>query len=197
MGLATPYEDSAEEGMLMVNAELAPMASRLYESGPPTIKSIELARVVDRGIRESHSIDMKKLCVTPGEKVWSVSIDIIAINDDGNLMDVASIAAIAALKNAKIPPVVDGKVDYKNKGTEDLPILKEPILVTVHMIGDQIIVDPVASEEAESDARLSVASTPKGLCAMQKGGEKALTIDEVNSMVDLAVENADIIRGKL
>ena len=197
MSLATPYADSADEGMLMVNAEFAPMASRKFESGPPSIDSIELARVVDRGIRESHAIDMPALCVTPGEKVWSVSVDIIMINDGGNLMDMAALAAIAALKDTKIPPIVDDAVDYKNKGTESLPLLKEPLLVTVHMIGDQILVDPSSSEEEESDARLSVASTPLGLCAMQKGGDKALTVEEVNLMVDIAVEKAEEIRGKL
>ena len=53
--------------------------------------SIEIARVVDRGIRESGFIDWKKLCIKEGERVWSVSIDIYCINDDGNVLEVADV----------------------------------------------------------------------------------------------------------
>ncbi|MEW6069448.1 MAG: RNA-binding protein, partial [Candidatus Thermoplasmatota archaeon] len=65
-----PYLDSPEKGVLTVSAELVPIASPAFESGPPSPEAIELARVVDRGIRESDSINLAKLCITPKEKVW-------------------------------------------------------------------------------------------------------------------------------
>ena len=45
----------------MCGAELRPVAGRKYEPGPPSPESIELGRVVDRGIRESGCIDMESL----------------------------------------------------------------------------------------------------------------------------------------
>ena len=87
MELGTPFSDKPDEGSIMVNVELIPMASSLFESGPPSINAIELARVTDRGIRESKALDFKKLCVREGEKVWLVFIDIYPINADGNLFD--------------------------------------------------------------------------------------------------------------
>ncbi len=49
----TPFPDSPDVGVLTTGAELIPMAHGTFESGPLGEDAIELARVVDRGIRES------------------------------------------------------------------------------------------------------------------------------------------------
>src|SRR4030067_3156086 len=59
----TPFPDTPNEGVLTVNAELVPLAYAAYEPGPPDENSVELARIVDRGIRESKTIDNEKLCI--------------------------------------------------------------------------------------------------------------------------------------
>ena len=82
-----PYPDTPDEGTIIVGAELLPMSNPEFELGPPGIQAIELARVVDRGIRESKALDFKKLCIAKGEKIWMVIIDICPINDAGNLFD--------------------------------------------------------------------------------------------------------------
>ena len=61
LALGEPYEDSKDQGNIIVGAEFLPMASPDFESGPPSVESVELSRVVDRGIRESGCIDLKKL----------------------------------------------------------------------------------------------------------------------------------------
>ncbi|MBT3304485.1 exosome complex protein Rrp42 [Candidatus Woesearchaeota archaeon] len=199
LGLEKPYPDTPDSGMLMVNAEFMPMASPEFESGPPSIASIELARVVDRGIRESGAIDVKKLCIEAGEKAWSVGIDVITINDGGNLMDAAALAALAALKATKFPKVKkDGSIDYKEKTKDSLPLVKEPISVTAHLIGDQILVDPSVEEEQSSDARITAAALDdKTICALQKGGERALSEEEIDQMLTLSLKKAAELRKRL
>jgi len=195
LSMGTPYADSPDEGTLMVNAEFLPMSSKEFEPGPPGIDAIELARVIDRGIRESHSIDTHKLCIEKGEKIWMVCIDIVSINAAGNLLDAAGIAAITALKDAKFPKVENGEIDYHTKSKEGIPLAQEPLPITVHKLGDNIFVDPLPQEEAVSEARLTIASVADGrLCALQKGKDSALTIDEVDKMVGLALEKAKEIR---
>ena len=98
--IRTPWPDRPSEGSLMCGAELRPVAHRKYEPGPPSPESIELGRVVDRGIRESGCIDMNSLCIIPGEKVWGVMIDIHVLSDGGNIFDACGLAAIAALRTA-------------------------------------------------------------------------------------------------
>src|SRR5713226_96245 len=64
-----PFPDTPDEGVLTVNAELVPLASPLFEMGPPSEAAIELSRVVDRGIRESKAVDLKTMVLEKGKKV--------------------------------------------------------------------------------------------------------------------------------
>ena len=75
-----PFPDVPNEGVLTVNAELVPLASPTFEPGPPNENAIELARVVDRGIRESKAIGLEDLCIIPGKKVFIVFVDIYAVS---------------------------------------------------------------------------------------------------------------------
>ncbi|MBT4936129.1 exosome complex protein Rrp42 [Candidatus Woesearchaeota archaeon] len=200
LSLEKPYNDTPDQGGIMINAELTPLSSSEYESGPPGIKAIELSRVTDRGIREAKAIDMKQLCVVPGEKAWFVIIDIVTINDAGNLFDVAGLATLAALKAARFPVVDEetGAIDYKKKTDKPLPLTKEPLPVTVYKINGNLLVDPTAEEEKVYDARLTVATDEKGtISAMQKGGEAPLSTDEISQMMDMAQEKATFLRGVL
>ena len=200
LSLEKPYNDTPDEGGIMVNAELSPIASPEFESGPPSIKAVELARVVDRGIREAKAIDLKKLCLVPGEKAWFVIVDIISLNDGGNLLDVAGMAALAALKTARFP-VVDpetGAIDYKQKTDKPLPLTKEPLPITIYKVNGVLLVDPTNEEEKAYEARLTVGSDAKGtISALQKGGEVPLSIAEIGKMVDLALEKASFLRKEL
>jgi len=192
LSVVEPYPDSPNEGTLMTSAELRPMASPDFETGPPRINAIELARVIDRGIRESRFIDFEKLCIKKGEKVWSVAIDLYAINHDGNLMDVAGLAALIALGNAKMPTYdeKEGKIDYE-KSSGDMPLNKEALSfnMTFFKVGNEIIVDPTKEEEDCADYRISIAAalTKEGvkISSIQKGGVIAITEKEMEKILNL------------
>lgn len=198
LSVEKPYPDTPKDGNLMVGAELLPLSSPDYEAGPPNQESIEVARVVDRGLREAKAIDTKKLCLIEGEKVWMVAIDICTINSDGNLLDAAALAAVAAVQDARFPEY-DGKaVSYKKLTDKKLPVTRMPLSVTVMKIGDYLFVDPSIEEEKVVDSRLTVAMTQDGkICAMQKGGDAPVTIDDIGRMIELATVKAGELSGKL
>ncbi|MFC1690596.1 exosome complex protein Rrp42 [Nanoarchaeota archaeon] len=195
LSIGTPYPDSPDEGTMSVNTELLPLASPDFESGPPNIKSIELARIVDRALRESKLIDTKDLCIEVGEKVWMVSVDVCPINAAGNLFDASFLAALLALKDAVYPEYDGETLDYKHKTKKKLPLTDAPVSVTVFKIGEHLIVDPIPEEEEAIDARLTVAVLADGrLCALQKGGELDLTIDQIKEMIKFAVKKSEEVR---
>lgn len=194
-----PFLDTPDEGVLVVNAELVPLASPSFEPGPPNENAIELARVVDRGIRESKAIDLKELCIQPKKKVFVVFIDVYVLDHDGNLIDASSIASIAALLSAKMNEydVENGEVVYK-PGFKKLPIQNHPVAVTLAKIGKSLVVDPSLDEEQVMSARLTVVSDKDGrICAMQKGGAEALSIEEVKQGVAIALSKASEIRSRI
>ena len=198
-----PYSDHKDEGTLMVGMEINPSAGEIYEPGPPKIDAIEIARVVDRGIRESGYIDFKKLCIKEGEVVWSVMIDIYAINDDGNLLDASAIGAVAALKMTKIPEYdeEDG-VKYGKLTDNGLPLTEnESLMMTFYKVGDQLLFDPIRDEEDASSARLTLAISKPGkdkiINSMQKGGLDSISIEHLNQVIEEAEKVYDKIFPEL
>jgi exosome complex component RRP42 len=194
-----PFSDTPNEGVLTVNAELVPLASPTFEPGPPDENSIELARIVDRGIRESKTIDLEKLCIEPGKKVFVVFVDVYVLNHDGNLIDASALAAMAALLNTKMPnyEIEEGEVKIKPDHTP-LPVRKHPITVTFAKINDNLVVDPGLEEEQVMDARLSMAIDDDDcICAVQKGCCGFFAPNQMLEAAKIAEEKAKELRKKL
>ena len=191
-----PFSDVPDQGVLTVNAELVPLASPTFEPGPPNENAIELARVVDRGIRESKMIALEELCAVPGKKVFIVFVDVYVLNHDGNLIDASAMASLAALLNTKMRKyeVKDGEVKMKS-GYTQLSIRKHPITVTIAKINDKLVVDPSLEEEQIMDARLTVTTGKDGkICAVQKGGYGYFTKEQVLEAAKMAKEKAEELR---
>ena len=191
--LGEPFPDTPDTGVLTTNAELIPMASDTFESGPPDQESIEVARVIDRGIREGHAVDLAKLCIEPGKQVWIMFVDVHVLDYDGNLFDAANIGANAAFKTAIVPAKRAGKgEDYP------LPVLHQPISITAVKIDGKILIDPTHDEERVADARFTVATIETGnLCAMQKGLDGSFTLDEIHKVVSMSRKIGDEVRARL
>ncbi|MCK5628514.1 exosome complex protein Rrp42 [Candidatus Bathyarchaeota archaeon] len=194
-----PFPDTPDAGVLTVNCELVPLASPDFEPGPPGEKAIEIARVVDRGIRESKAIDVKKLCIKAGKNVFVVFVDVYALNHDGNLIDASALAAVAALLNTKMPnyEIEDDTVKI-TQGYTPLTLKSRPITVTIAKINDKLVVDPQLKEEQVMDSRISIAINDEGsICAIQKGGAGYFTTQQIKEATKLAKEKAEEIRKKM
>jgi exosome complex component RRP42 len=193
----TPYPDKPDAGVLTVNAELVPIASPSFEPGPPNEDSVELARVVDRGLRESQAVDLSKLCVTPGKLVFIVFVDIYILDHDGNLFDAAALAAIAALMNTTLRGYTvtdEGTIEYTD-ATSPLPLQNIPVEVTMVKIGDKLLLDPTIEEEALIDTQITIATGQnQEVCAIQKSQVGTFTLDEVHQAMEIATNKADEIR---
>lgn len=195
MDVGDPYPDKPESGVITTSAELRPVASPEFELGPPGKKATELARVVDRGIRESDAISLDDLFIEEN-KVWILFIDIHVLDHGGNLMDASGIGAMAALLNAKMPKLEDGQ-PVRGEWEGELPITKKPITVTHAKIGDHLVVDPTLDEGYASDARLTVTTSEDSIHSMQKSGFGFFTSDEVSQAIDTSFKLGKEIREKI
>ncbi len=201
-----PYPDTPNEGVVTVNAELIPLASPFFESGPPGETSIEVARVCDRGLRHSEIVDRKKLCIIPGKLVWIIFVDLYVISFDGNMFDCGELASVSALLTTKIPPieVKDDKAvpigdKYDKSNWNYLPIQNIPTSVTIGKIlkTNKLLLDPNENEERVLDARLTVTIDEKDqIVSLQKGAEGFFSPDEINQAFDMAYEVVGELRSK-
>ena len=195
-----PFPDLGDKGILICTAEILPLADPHVEPGPPTEEVIELARVVDRGIRETEMIDLHQLVLIEDKSVVGIFIDSSVIDSDGNLFDACSYASVSAVLSSTIP-----KYEIKDEApvlvegvTSKPPVKTLPVSVTMARIGDYIIVDPTKDEEACMDARITITTNSAGnICALQKGGEDGFSVDQLLKCSELALSVGTKIRKKL
>jgi exosome complex component RRP42 len=186
-----PFADTPNAGVLTTNAELIPLSSPTFEPGPPHPRAIEVSRVVDRAIRAAETIDLTRLCVTPGEKSWVCYVDVHVLDHSGNLIDAGLLAALGALTHATLPNRRFGISDADTP----LEVQHLPVETTFTRLGETIIVDPTFDEERAGQGRLTVATDEIGnIVAMQKGLIGAFSPDDVRDVVERAFRHGDRLR---
>ncbi len=192
-----PYPDTPDEGVVMVTAEMAPIASPLFDIGPPKEDAIELARVVDRGVRESETVDVKALCIEEGKRVYMVFADVYPLEYDGNLIDASSIAVNVALLTTRFPEMkVEDDALVETGKMLELPLTNMAIEHTVSKIGEHLVIDPILKEEMVQDCRLTMAVDREDrFTALQKGGGAGpISIEMIDQAMGMALERTKEIR---
>jgi exosome complex component RRP42 len=198
--IGQPFPDLPNEGVCTIMAELLPIASPLFERGPPDEQSIELARVVDRGIRHADCIQTKKLCIKENEAVYILFVDMYVINYAGNLIDAGGVSALTTLISSHLP---EGKMNNETlewtgnyiKG-EDL-INELPFVITYGKIEDTLFLDPSLPEELVCDGRLSISVTEDKITSIQKSGAATFSIDEIKLLSEKSVKIGKELRKNL
>jgi exosome complex component RRP42 len=195
-----PFPDLPNEGVCTVMAELLPLASPLFERGPPDEQSIELARVVDRGIRHADCVQTKKLCIKEKEAVYILFVDMYVINYSGNLIDAGGVSALTTLISAHIPEGVMGEKGLEWTGNYlygDTIVNELPFVLTYGKIDDVIFLDPSLPEELVCDGKISISVTEEKITSIQKSGAATFSIDEIKMLSDKSLKTGKKLRKDL
>ncbi|MHA2281050.1 MAG: exosome complex protein Rrp42 [Promethearchaeota archaeon] len=195
-----PFPDLPNEGVCTVMAELLPLASPLFERGPPDEQSIELARVVDRGIRHADCVQTKKLCIKEKEAVYILFVDMYVMNHDGNLIDSGAVSALTTLLTAHIPEgkIGENGLEWTGKYLTGKDLVNElPLALTYGKIDDIIFLDPKLPEELVCEGRISISVTENKITSIQKSGIATFSIDEINMLGKKSVEIGQKLRKQL
>jgi len=195
-----PFPDTPDEGVIIISAELTPIASPTFELGPPGEQAIELARVVDRGIRHSDFIKRANLCIASGAHVYLIMVDLYVLADHGNLIDTGTLAAVHSLMDTKVPKI-EVTEDGEAKVLEDFNPLEmgpPPLTATLAKIENSIIADPTLEEERVMETRLTIAiDGDDTITSMQKFGACPLTRQEISDCVERASKIVKKMRSTL
>ncbi|XP_044424501.1 exosome complex component RRP45A isoform X2 [Triticum aestivum] len=206
--LVPPYKDRPNEGTLAIFTEFSPMADPAFEPGRPGEAAIELGRVIDRGLRESRAVDMESLCVVAGKHVWAVRVDLHILDNGGNLIDAANIAALAALSTFRRPECTVGGDDGQQVTVHD-PEVMDPLPLTIHHLpiavtfayfgdGNIMVIDPTYKEEAVMGGRMTATVNSNGdVCAIQKAGGEGVMSSVIMQCLRIASVKAADITSKI
>ncbi|KAA0051235.1 exosome complex component RRP45A-like isoform X1 [Cucumis melo var. makuwa] len=206
--LVQPYRDRPNEGTLSIYTEFSPMADPSFEPGRPGESAVELGRVIDRGLRESRAVDMESLCVVSGKSVWAIRVDLHILDNGGNLVDAANIAALAALSTFRRPECSlsgdDGQevIVHPPEVREPLPLIIHhlPIAVTFAFFRSEsiLVIDPTHCEEAVMGGRMTVTlNANNDVCAIQKAGGEGVLKSVIMQCLRIASVKAGDITTKI
>ena len=207
--VVAPMPERPNEGRLMFNVDFGPIASPNFEAGRPSIDAISLSNLVERVLRGSKAIDVEALCILGGRKVWSIRVDVRALNDDGNLTDCCCLAALVALLHFRKEEVDDAGQVIAASEREPVPLSVHhlPLTLTFALFpleaGKTLtIADPNAAEERVAAGQLVVTMNQHGeLCGIHKPGGIPINMDGLRECTDLAVRRAKeltvLIQSKL
>ncbi|KAJ3298959.1 Exosome complex component RRP45 [Rhizoclosmatium sp. JEL0117] len=193
-----PNAANATEGFVHFNTSFSPMASPAFEQGRLTDEEVLISRMLEKALRRSRAIDTEGLCIIAGEKVWSIRIDIHVLDHEGNILDCACIAAIAALLHFRRPDItVEGDNviihDMDERNPIPLSIHHIPICITFGFFdnGDRVLVDPTHLEEQVQDGNfIVVVNTHRELCTMSKAGGASLDVARIIQCTEVAAAKA-------
>ena len=182
---------------LVPNVVLSPLSNPKHRFGPPSDQAQSLsAQVLDLILATSPNLP-SSLCIERGKCVWTLYIDILFLNYDGNALDSAWLALTSALPRMELPPIqfntdlnrgviIDGdpaKLDFGGENTFACSFVGIDE-------GKYILFD--ADEEEESLATETVTvviDQERRLRYLYKGGI-GLKRDDIRRCIELAGERA-------
>jgi len=181
------------------------MASPAFEPGRPTTSEILLSRLLEKTLRRSQALDTESLCLLAAQKVWSVRADVHVLSLDGNLIDAACLAVLAALQHFRRPDASvagEGVTVYAaaERAPVPLSLLHFPFCVSFSTYagaaggdGDEeiVLLDAGAAEEALRDGSVTVSMNRHGeVCQIAKLGGKPVDALTLLNCAMVAAERA-------
>ena len=167
-----PDPDAPDRGFLDVVVEFPPMCSASTRPGRPNDDAHFVARRIEDALLDSAAIDKRKLTIKEGLWAWKICLDVYCLDHDGSMLDAGLMAALAALRDAKVPFVVvddRGKITYGGRKTDErepdegkIEVAAAPVAVTTALYRKHLIVDPDAEEEALAEATVTVTMDARG-----------------------------------
>lgn len=173
-----------------------------YQStGRPTTSEALLSRLLEKTIRRSSALDTESLCLIAGSKCFSIRADVHVLAHDGNILDAACIALVAALQHFRRPDVtVEGEKvtvwTLREREPVKLSLLHHPLCVTFSYFesGTIVLTDANASEEKIREGELVVSVNKFGeVCQMAKYGGVTVDAMALLQWTRLAVEKVKIL----
>nr|VZI12388.1 unnamed protein product [Spirometra erinaceieuropaei] len=178
--IGSPSFDCPNQGRLMIDVECSPTATPKF-SGKSGSEIADSLKATLSSAFTSDCVPLDLLCIQPGKQCWVLYVDLLLLESDGNLLDAASLAVVAALRTLKLPSSLSRKIPNGNLSTEDVPLF-----VTVHKIGSTLVVDATREEEACSLSRVLVSVKADGtLTSLIKEGCGSLQVDTLLEMVEI------------
>jgi len=181
------------------------LGSSNYDTSRGSEECVQLTRLLHKGIKDARCIDLEALCIISGEKVWHVQVDVTVLSHEGNLIEAASIASLAALAHYRRPEVTieDGNLvlhSFDMREPVRFTMLHYPFLMKFAFFKEATVsfVDPSEDEERFCDGYLIVgANIFKDITLLHISGKSLISKDQIMKQCNYAVKRTRILSDEL
>lgn len=151
-------------------------------------------------IHNSDCIDFSSLCIARGKLAWVLYCDLVCLDDDGSVLDVAILALMSALKSLRLPKIeydIDTKVIKANNEIKSHLILKCLPVATTFISFEQkyLLADPTADEESIADTIITIATCDGQLSYVHQTGGSPLEPKQFESLIQHATKREKYIKN--
>ncbi|KAJ1959780.1 hypothetical protein H4R35_007606 [Dimargaris xerosporica] len=166
--VAEPRPDAPNHGYIVPNVELAPICSPQFKAGPPGELSQAIGHQLNRILDSGKILTLDQLCIEEHQAVWCLYADVTCLTYEGNILDAALLALMAALTHVCLPPAaLNEETGVVTTNLTDNPtqlVIDRPVYAaTFAMFPNQVLLaDPTDREEAIAETLVSVVLDDQG-----------------------------------
>ncbi|BEI85830.1 hypothetical protein CcaverHIS002_0601170 [Cutaneotrichosporon cavernicola] len=174
--VAEPCGSRPDEGFVVPNIDLPALCSPKFKPGPPADEAQTMSNWLNDLIVSSCTLPPTSLVIAPGKAAWSVYIDVVCINFDGNAYDAAVLAVMAALRNTRLPRATysedNQQVTCDASVTFPLPLGRLPLAASFGVFqSTHVLPDPSAFELPLHSTTITIALDEAGnACTVRQEG---------------------------
>ncbi|KJP87939.1 hypothetical protein AK88_02373 [Plasmodium fragile] len=191
--IVKPFDKKPNEGIIKVNLDIDSFTNA-NDNSQISDECLEIRNLIERILKSSNLLNFESLCIIPHKKVWCLLVNIIVIENDGNLYDSCYLSAYSALvhyRNNEVTVDNIGNVIIEEGETNYTPlsIHNTPILTTFAYFNceDICLIDPSIHEEEFMSSKLSVALNKNGkLVSILKPGGSPISYEKILEAIELA-----------
>ena len=148
--------DLPQQGWVVPNLQLDAISLASHKSGLPSSQAQSITFQISQLIKTSDLLDLHSLLIEHSKSAWAIYIDLICLNDDGNLFDAAWLSLVSALRDVKLPKATwdtDAKQVVLDTTMKSPLSLSTILTFTYGFFDDKFILADPDKEERDSALR--------------------------------------------
>ncbi|TYZ68559.1 hypothetical protein PybrP1_008609 [[Pythium] brassicae (nom. inval.)] len=199
LAVGLPAVSTPDQGEVAIQVHLTPLCSKRFGLGRPSEEAQSIGSQLTSILVGSRVVEMSDLSIEKGRSAWKLLVDVLCIDHDGNVLDAALAAIMAALKTLKLPAVSVNEADHVVSIQPDeeavaLPLQHSAFATSFAVVDDVVLLDPTSQEEELASATFSITYSSKGLlCGVQKPGGAALSPQQLHECMGVAKQRAQAL----
>ena len=204
--IARPTSQQPQHGYVTPNFNFAHSSMIATDLGSPSHYCQRMSQFLLTVLSSSKCLKPTDLCIVPGKHVWALYIDVLCLDNSGNVPDASVLALVSALEDLTLPKVEVDEEDQLvvSKERTSLTLHSRPSCSTVLVFTNpdspdspHLVSDPTSEEEKVSRCEVNLVTVGDEVCHLHQPGGLLLTPQLLQQTVKIALQRKQTTFDKI